>query len=53
MNHRDATLEVRVFNKGAIAFYLNRGWAQRRTYQDTECGEPVATLKMTKQLKRG
>jgi ribosomal protein S18 acetylase RimI-like enzyme len=53
MNYHDARLEVRAFNKGAIAFYLKRGWVQRRTYQDTECGEPVETLEMTKRLSDG
>jgi ribosomal protein S18 acetylase RimI-like enzyme len=52
MSHQDATLEVRAFNKGAIAFYLNRGWVQSRTYQDTECGEPVETLELVKQLEQ-
>ncbi len=52
VNHHDARLEVRAFNKGAITFYLNRGWVQRRTYQDTECGEPVETVEMTKRLSQ-
>ena len=50
MNHSSARLEVRAFNEGAIAFYLKRGWVQRRAYPDTECGEPVETLELVKQL---
>ena len=49
-NHAEATLEVRSFNEGAIAFYKQRGWAARRVYQDTECGEPVETIEMTKTI---
>ena len=48
--HRVATLEVRAFNTGAIAFYEQRGWARRRTFTDNECGEPVETFEMAKVL---
>jgi hypothetical protein len=47
----EATLEVRAFNTGATAFYLKRGWVRRRTCQDTECGEPVETFELAKQLR--
>jgi ribosomal protein S18 acetylase RimI-like enzyme len=47
-DHREATLDVRGFNTGAIAFYRQRGWLQRRAYQDTECGEWVETFEMVK-----
>ena len=53
MNYYDATLEVRAFNKAAIAFYSNRGWVTRRVYQDSECGEPVETVEMAKRLNDG
>lgn len=49
-NHRTATLEVRTFNTGAIAFYKQRGWTERRRYQATECGAPVETIEMIKML---
>ncbi|HEY4940991.1 MAG TPA: GNAT family N-acetyltransferase [Rhizomicrobium sp.] len=51
LNHRQATLEVRAFNIGAIAFYRQRGWLQRgAAYPGTECGEPCETLEMVKTL---
>jgi len=50
LDHREAELEVRGFNVGAIAFYRQRGWRQRRAYQDTECGESVETFAMVKTL---
>jgi ribosomal protein S18 acetylase RimI-like enzyme len=49
-NHTKAKLEVRAFNTGAIAFYKQRGWVAFRSYQDTECGEPVETIEMIKDL---
>ena len=49
-DHAEATLEVRSFNEGAIAFYKQRGWKACRVYQDTECGEPVETIEMTKTI---
>lgn len=48
--HREARLEVRAFNKAAIAFYEKRGWMARRTYQGDECGEQIDTIEMTKTL---
>jgi ribosomal protein S18 acetylase RimI-like enzyme len=47
-NHPEARLEVRSFNTGAIQFYEQRGWKERRRYQASECGEIVETLEMTK-----
>ena len=52
LNHREAALEVRGFNTGAIAFYMQRGWLERRAYQDTECGERVETFEMVKILDK-
>ena len=50
-DHPEATLEVRAFNTGAIAFYRQRGWVQRgAAYADPECGEPCETLEMVKAL---
>jgi ribosomal protein S18 acetylase RimI-like enzyme len=46
-----ARLEVLAFNVGAIEFYRRRGWRENRRYQGTECGEPVATIEMVKQLR--
>jgi ribosomal protein S18 acetylase RimI-like enzyme len=46
--HPEARLEVRAFNTGAIEFYQQRGWTERRRYQAKECGEPVQTLEMVK-----
>jgi ribosomal protein S18 acetylase RimI-like enzyme len=46
--HPEARLEVRAFNTGAIKFYQQRGWSERRRYQAKECGEPVETLEMVK-----
>ena len=51
LTHAEASLEVRAFNIGAIAFYKQRGWSVRRSYPSTECGEPVETLEMVKRLK--
>jgi ribosomal protein S18 acetylase RimI-like enzyme len=52
LNHAEATLEVRAFNTGAIAFYKQRGWVQRgAAYSDSECGEPCETLEMVKVLR--
>ncbi|HWD28642.1 MAG TPA: GNAT family N-acetyltransferase [Rhizomicrobium sp.] len=48
--HSVATLEVRAFNTGAVAFYERRGWTRRRAYSDPECGEPVETFAMAKVL---
>jgi len=47
-DHPEAILEVRSFNTDAIAFYRRRGWTARRFYQDTELGETVETIEMTK-----
>jgi len=47
-DHPEARLEVRAFNTGAIDFYKQRGWTERRRYQATECGEPVETIEMIK-----
>ena len=49
-DYSEALLEVRAFNTGAIAFYKQRGWGVRRSFQSTECGEPVETLEMFKAL---
>jgi ribosomal protein S18 acetylase RimI-like enzyme len=48
--HAQASLEVLTFNTGAIAFYTGRGWTKHRTYQTLECGEPVETFEMIKNL---
>jgi len=49
--HRKATLQVRAFNTGAIAFYLRRGWTrQGDAYLDAECGESCETFTMVKSL---
>lgn len=45
--HREATLEVLVFNKPAIAFYEQRSWQCGRRYETLECGEPVEMIEMT------
>jgi ribosomal protein S18 acetylase RimI-like enzyme len=47
-DHPEARLEVRSFNTGAIQFYKQRGWSERRRYQGKECGEPVETIEMIK-----
>ncbi len=46
--HPEARLEVRAFNVGAIDFYKQRGWTERRRYEGKECGEPVETIEMIK-----
>ena len=52
-DHPEATLEVRAFNTGAIAFYQQRGWSIRgAAYADDECGEPCETFRMFKPLSR-
>ena len=52
LTHPQATLEVRTFNTGAIAFYKQRGWFQRGdAYPGTECGEPCETVEMAKLLR--
>lgn len=48
--HPSARLEVRAFNDAARAFYQARGWVERRRYEATECGVPVATLELGKDL---
>ena len=51
-DHPEATLEVRAFNTGAIAFYKQRGWVQcGPAYADAEYGEPCETLRMVKPLR--
>jgi ribosomal protein S18 acetylase RimI-like enzyme len=50
--HDEATLQVRAFNRGAIAFYKPRGWVQRgAAYSDDECGEPCETLTLVKEMQ--
>jgi ribosomal protein S18 acetylase RimI-like enzyme len=51
VGHPHASLEVLAFNTGAIAFYTQRGWTHRQTYQTLECGEPVETFEMIKPLR--
>ncbi|MFZ0247429.1 N-acetyltransferase family protein [Candidatus Binatus sp.] len=46
--HREARLEVRAFNIGAIDFHKQRGWTEQRRYEGKECGEPVETIEMIK-----
>jgi ribosomal protein S18 acetylase RimI-like enzyme len=49
--HREVSLEVLVFNAGAIAFYERHRWKRDGApYETLECGEPVATHKMTKRF---
>ncbi|WP_333647043.1 GNAT family N-acetyltransferase [Candidatus Binatus sp.] len=50
-DHREARLEVRAFNVGALEFYKQRGWTEQRRYEGTECGEPVETIEMIKVLR--
>ena len=49
-NHPQARLDVRAFNAGALEFYKRRGWTECRRYQGTECGAPVETIEMAKNL---
>ena len=46
----EARLDVRAFNTGAIAFYLQRGWAQCGRYAGSECGVQVETIQMVKRF---
>jgi len=50
-DHGEAVLEVLAFNTGAIAFYRQRGWTVRRSYDGSELGEPVSTLEMRKTVR--
>jgi len=50
-DHDSASLEVLVFNRGAIVFYEQRGWLRSRSYETLETGEPVGTFEMIKQLR--
>jgi ribosomal protein S18 acetylase RimI-like enzyme len=47
-DYPEAILEVRARNIEAIEFYKRRGWAECRSYNGTEGGEPVDTIEMTK-----
>src|SRR5258708_7229725 len=49
--HAQASLEVRAFNTGAIAFYQQRGWTIQRRYHASELSEDVETLEMVEVLR--
>jgi ribosomal protein S18 acetylase RimI-like enzyme len=49
-NYPKARLDVRAFNAGAFEFYKRRGWTECRRYEGTECGAPIETIEMAKNL---
>ncbi|MCP4381737.1 MAG: GNAT family N-acetyltransferase [Hyphomicrobiales bacterium] len=42
-------LEVRAFNRGAIAFYEERGWVRVDSFDATEMGAPAVTYEYRRQ----
>ncbi|GGE73185.1 GNAT family N-acetyltransferase [Sphingomonas prati] len=51
-SHGSARLEVRVFNRDALAFYRHHGWTEAERYTAMECGSPVETIALVKALDR-
>ncbi len=49
-SYPEARLDVRAFNAGAFEFYKQRGWIECRRYEGAECGAPVETIEMVKNL---
>ncbi|WP_076069415.1 GNAT family N-acetyltransferase [Sphingomonas montana] len=51
-SHDQGRLEVRAFNRDALAFYRHHGWIEMARYTASECGAQVETIALVKAVVR-